>query len=744
MAMSEQIGIHSRTGESLALKGVDARARLAGLLATTKLVQRYENTTPTPLELAYTFPLPFDAVLLNFSVCIGERRYLGEVVPSRLAEEQYEHAVESGNSAFRLQSIGEGLYSATLGNVLPGEVVRIELEYAEPLSWNGLSMRYRLPTTLAPRYGEPRELQPWQQPISSLDAQYSLTLSVELMGELAKATVACPSHRIRLAAAQGQLTVSLANDAEMDRDFILDIQSDGLESLGVAASALDTHVAMLTLMPPAVDAEASRDTVILLDCSGSMAGDSIRLAKEGVQLAIGHFTPEDRFGLIGFGSDFTCFAPSLQSARAQTMQQARAFVSALKSMGGTELASALEAALAYKSGRPLDLLVLTDGEVWKLENVTEHAKAIGARIFTVGIGSAVAEDTVRMLADETGGACELVSPNEDMSARIERHFKRMRQPRISDVTFEWPTPPLWTTTPPRAVFAGDAYSVFAAFPSQISGSVRAQIHFAGAEEAQSMAVRIDGAGAMNTQIVRVAAASRLQSLADDSRSAWAVRYQLVTDDTDYIVTLERSEAERPTELPELHVVPHMLAAGWSGSGTVVKCSPQRSYSNSESIQSMKTLSANICYSVRPDADVPAVMRSTRRAAIHPAAQDDGPLAGFIARLQRRLERRALGGLPTSREELITTQLPNALVMLIDQARAKGLDELAIARALYAALIDCGLGHTLGDRFTDQVKGLLNSGALDNSLVQDFKRVLDTIGQAGAGSFSSGRLDIQTF
>jgi hypothetical protein len=41
MAMSEQIGIHSRSGESLALKGIDARGRLAGLLATTKLVQRY-------------------------------------------------------------------------------------------------------------------------------------------------------------------------------------------------------------------------------------------------------------------------------------------------------------------------------------------------------------------------------------------------------------------------------------------------------------------------------------------------------------------------------------------------------------------------------------------------------------------------------------------------------------------------------------------------------------------------------
>lgn len=259
-----------------------------------------------------------------------------------------------------------------------------------------------------------------------------------------------------------------------------------------------------------------------------------------------------------------------------------------------------------------------------------------------------------------------------------------------------------------------------------------------------MAVRIDSAGTLDTEIVRVAAASRLQSLSDDSRSDWAVRYQLVTDDTDYIVTLERAEAERPTELPELHVVPHMLAAGWSGSGTVENRTSGRSASDLASGHPMGALAGAISYSMRPDADVPAVMRSTRRAVTHPAVLDDGPLADFIARLQRRLERRALGGLPTSREDLITTQLPNALVMLIDQARAKGLDELAVARALYAALIDCGLGHTLGDKFTDQVKGLLNSGVLNNSLVQDFKQVLDAIGQAGDVSSSSGRLDIQTF
>jgi Ca-activated chloride channel family protein len=44
------------------------------------------------------------------------------------------------------------------------------------------------------------------------------------------------------------------------------------------------------------------------------------------------------------------------------------------------------------------------------------------RVFAVGVGSAVAEEMLRRLAQETGGACELVSPREGMAEKIARHL----------------------------------------------------------------------------------------------------------------------------------------------------------------------------------------------------------------------------------------------------------------------------------------------------------------------------------
>ncbi len=51
------------------------------------------------------------------------------------------------------------------------------------------------------------------------------------------------------------------------------------------------------------------------------------------------------------------------------------------------------------------------------------------------------EAFVQTLADDTGGACELVSPHEDMAEKIVRHFKRIYLPRAEDVKISWPCEP---------------------------------------------------------------------------------------------------------------------------------------------------------------------------------------------------------------------------------------------------------------------------------------------------------------
>ena len=103
--MNDTIGLRSRNGQAIALHGVEVEARVLGLIAETTLSQRYRNDTGTNLEVAYTFPLPVDGVLLDFEASLAGRPYRGQVMPRREAEKQYEQAVEQGDAAFRLQNV---------------------------------------------------------------------------------------------------------------------------------------------------------------------------------------------------------------------------------------------------------------------------------------------------------------------------------------------------------------------------------------------------------------------------------------------------------------------------------------------------------------------------------------------------------------------------------------------------------------------------------------------------------------
>ena len=188
----------AKNGKAVALKGVKVRGRLQGLMAEVEVEQSYTNPQNTNIEAVYTFPLPVGAVLLALEVEIAGQKLAGNVVERKKAERNYEDAVTDGNSAIMLSATGSGLYTASLGNLMAGESAVIRYRYGLMLSWQGSKLRFLLPTTIAPRYGnaEAAGLLPHEIPSSSLDVEYPLDLCITLCGKLGSAKIACPSHLI--------------------------------------------------------------------------------------------------------------------------------------------------------------------------------------------------------------------------------------------------------------------------------------------------------------------------------------------------------------------------------------------------------------------------------------------------------------------------------------------------------------------------------------------------------------------
>lgn len=240
-------------------------------------------------------------------------------------------------------------------------------------------------------------------------------------------------------------------------------------------------------------------------------------------------------------------------------------------MGGTEMEKALDAVFSMGgSDAPPTILLITDGEIHEHEKLVKRAANSGHRIFTVGVGTSVAEVFLKSLSRVTQGACELVTPQEGMAERVLSQFHRMRQPKLGELRIEWPVSPEWETLLPEAVFAGDTVHVFAGFEKSIEGNVVLKAT-GGADVTTAVSLTSE------IEIPRIAAARRMEAATDVESLRLALDYQLLSRWTNFLVIAER--ADKAEDLPELHQVPQMLAAGWGGTSSarvVPRCSSLRS------------------------------------------------------------------------------------------------------------------------------------------------------------------------
>ena len=564
--------------------------RLEGLVGEIHLAQTFRNAEAVNIEAVFTFPVPPEAVLLGVEVTLDGRVLRGQVLPAAQAEEDYEEAIVSGDGALLLQSAGRGLYTINVGNLLPGQVAELDYRYAVLGVWDDDLWRLVLPTTLAPRYGDPHQagLAPHQVPQVALFTGHRFTLDLVLGGSLRQAQVDSPSHQLLVVAEEtGQRVRLTQGSAPLDRDLVLLIRAAADARAGQALVARDLTpgvgdtppetVVLLSVQPqlPGAADMGGHDYVLVADASGSMAGDSITQTRAALLAILDRLQPADRFNLIVFGSAPAALFPGLVAADSPHLACTRQSVRYLEAdRGGTEIGAAMRLAHGQRQDRSLDILLITDGEAWDTQGLIRFARQAGDRVFTIGVGAAVATDLVQGLAQATGGACTLVHPNEAMGDKIVRQFARIRAPRAS-VTLTWPGAPRWQWPDPgEPVFAGDTRHWLAGVTTPPTGPVTLTFTLAdGSTHAQTLDLQPWPESAWADTLPRLAADRRLTGLDQATATALAVRYQLVSPYTHFVLRDQRDAAEQADTLPQVRQVPHQLAAGWGGMGSVASAQP---------------------------------------------------------------------------------------------------------------------------------------------------------------------------
>merc|ERR1719265_653286 len=166
-------------------------------------------------------------------------------------------------------------------------------------------------------------------------------------------------------------------------------------------------IAAASMPEPEVSAETQRqpmDIVCVLDVSGSMTGQKLRLVQDAVRFVIEQAEPADRISLVSF-NDRAERPLRLRKMNAEGKNEASVATLRLSAGGGTSIAAGLDVAISVMEQRRQcnkvsAILLLTDGQDGstrpRIPSLVARAQQAGCGLYAFGFG---ADHDARLLSD---------------------------------------------------------------------------------------------------------------------------------------------------------------------------------------------------------------------------------------------------------------------------------------------------------------------------------------------------------
>jgi Ca-activated chloride channel family protein len=287
------------------------------------------------------------------------------------------------------------------------------------------------------------------------DPKVSLQIAVEVLHARAGASgisdLVCSQHATRSTNKQESLIVSLAREKEpLDRDFLLRwrLADERMASTLIAQRGADGKgFGLLSIVPPRRDGflGVARDVVFVVDRSGSMSGEKMVSAARACSALLSTLGPRDRFSLQAFDDVVEWMdGPRFEAADEAAIERGEKWLRTIGARGGTELDGALAAALQAigarrdGQGRAAVVVLLTDGQVGDESSALKRAQSeLGeARLFTVGIDTAVNDGFLKRLAALGGGTASFVEPGAQLEEALRRVGREIGAPLVVDLRVE--------------------------------------------------------------------------------------------------------------------------------------------------------------------------------------------------------------------------------------------------------------------------------------------------------------------
>ncbi|MBM3315949.1 VWA domain-containing protein, partial [candidate division WOR-3 bacterium] len=444
------------TADALPLLSTSAAVDVAGVIADVRVTQVYKNAGRRPIEAVYTFPASTRAAVYAMRMTIGRRTIVARIQEREQARQNYNQAVQNGQTASLLEQQRPNVFQMNVGNIMPGDTIRVEMSYTELLVPTDGLYEFAYPTVVGPRYSnQPAATAPetdrWVQSPYQHQGEaplYQFDIGVNIAAGMPIQEITCTSHRTSVAW-QGQNSARVRLEAsERDggnRDFILKYRlAGGAIQSGLLLYEGNGEKFFLAMVQPPRRVETRdvprREYVFIVDVSGSMYGFPLDVSKKLLKELISSLRPSDCFNVLFFAGGNSVLAEQSLAATPENIARAVRMLEEQEGSGGTELLPALRRALALPrtEGTSRIVVIATDGYVTVEPEAFDLVRqSLGkANMFAFGIGSSVNRFLIEGLARAGMGEPFVIEDQEHAPAAADKFRQYVRTPVLTGVTVD--------------------------------------------------------------------------------------------------------------------------------------------------------------------------------------------------------------------------------------------------------------------------------------------------------------------
>jgi Ca-activated chloride channel homolog len=559
--------------DQMPLKDSKAKVSISGVIAAVKVTQTYKNTGKRPINAQYVFPASTRAAVNGMKMTIGNKVIKAKIKEKKKAKAIYNAAKEEGKNASLLEQQRPNVFSMSVANIMPGQEIKVELDYTELLIPTDGTYEFVYPTVVGPRYTDDMEanedennnwvMSPYLQEGEKSETTFAIETTIETGIPLNK--FHSPSHKISVdwkSPSQAAVKLDASEKNSNNRDYILRYNLQGKQiQTGVLlyeGKGNDENFFVLMAQPPnRVTSESipAREYIFVVDVSGSMVGFPLDVTKKLIRNLAKGLRPVDTFNVLLFAGDSEVLFPKSMPATAENLRQAMRVLDGQSGGGSTRLLPALRNAYNMPHGENTsrNILIITDGYISAekdiFREIDDHLS--DANVFAFGIGSGVNRHLVEGIAKTAMGEAFVVTKKAQASHVAGKFKTYIESPVLTGISVDFDGFNAYDVEPKNVpdLFASRPIVMMGKWKGKLGGTIKITGHSGLGEYSQDISLKSLKANESNSALRYLWARKKIERISDynvgyinadqiEDITALGLRYNLLTKYTSFVAVSE--------------------------------------------------------------------------------------------------------------------------------------------------------------------------------------------------------------